>query len=90
MGTYYFKYRGDTYTVTVKVTDSEEKEPRFTVVMTSDAFPEPEDVFAIWDNTIRNYHVSEDGSVQTFSDESAAQQYLNRLTETVQSWFPGH
>lgn len=29
---------------------ADEAEPRFSVVMTSDAFPDPEDAFAVWDN----------------------------------------
>lgn len=87
LGVYFFDYQDDTYTVTVKVIGSGEEKTRFTVVMTSDAFPDPEDAFAIWDNTIENwdntignYYADEDGRVQTFPDESSAQMYLNRLT----------
>lgn len=57
----------------------EEKEPRFSVVMTSDAFPDPEDVYAIWDETIDDYYASDDGTVHTFPARPAAQSFLRRL-----------
>lgn len=86
LGVYFFDYQDDTYTVTVKAIDSGsgKEEPRFKVVMTSDAFPDPEDIFAIWDSTIGNYYADEDGSVQTFSDETSAQMYLSRLIQTCE------
>ncbi len=58
---------------------TEEAEPRFSVTMTSDAFPDPEDAFAVWDRKIDNYYADEDGSVQTFPDEAAARNFLTRL-----------
>ncbi len=59
--------------------EDETPEPRFSVTTTSDAFPDPEDAFAIWDQAIHNYYASGDGTVPTFPDEAAAQNYLNQL-----------
>ena len=59
--------------------EDETPEPRFSVTTTSDAFPDPEDAFAIWDQRIHNYYASGDGTVPTFPDEAAAQNYLNQL-----------
>lgn len=56
-----------------------EAEPRYTVTMTSDAFPDPEDAFAIWDNQANDYYITPDGMVQTFSREEDAEQFLTRL-----------
>ena len=58
---------------------SEEQEPRFSVTVTSDAFPDPEDAFAIWDREIDNYYADDYGTVQTFPDEESAQKYLTDL-----------
>ena len=58
---------------------AEEAEPRFSVVMTSDAFPDPEDAFAIWDNQTNDYYTASDGTVRTFSREEAAEQFLTGL-----------
>ena len=57
----------------------EEEEPRFSVTMTSDAFPDPEDAFAIWDASIDNYYADVDGRIVTFPDEEKAQNYLAQL-----------
>ena len=59
--------------------EEETPEPRFFVTTTSDAFPDPEDAFAIWDQTIHNYYASGDGTVPAFPDKAAAQNYLNHL-----------
>ena len=68
---------------------SEEQEPRFSVTETSDAFPDPEDVFAIWDRNINNYYADDYGTVQTFPDEESAQKYLTRLEpENIQPVVP--
>ncbi len=68
---------------------SEEQEPRFSVTETSDAFPDPEDVFAIWDRNINNYYADDYGTVQTFPDEESAQKYLTRLEpEDIQPVVP--
>lgn len=58
---------------------AEEAEPRFSVVMTSDAFSDPEDAFAIWDNQTNDYYTASDGTVRTFSREEAAEQFLTGL-----------
>ena len=58
---------------------AEETAPRFSVVMTSDAFLDPEDAFAVWDRKSDNYYADDDGTVQTFPDEESAQSYLTRL-----------
>ena len=58
---------------------AEEAEPRFSVVMTSDAFPDPEDAFAIWDNQANDYYTASDGTVRTFTREEAAEQFLTQL-----------
>lgn len=58
---------------------AEEAEPRFSVVMTSDAFPDPEDAFAIWDNQTNDYYTASDGTVRTFSREEAEEQFLAGL-----------
>ena len=57
----------------------EEEEPRFSVTMTSDAFPDPEDAFAIWDSSIDNYYADVDGRIVTFPDEAKAEIYLAQL-----------
>ena len=56
-----------------------EEEPRYSVVMTSDAFPDPEDAFAIWDNQTNDYYITSDGTVRTFSREEDAAQFLTQL-----------
>ena len=56
-----------------------ENEPRYSVVMTSDAFPDPEDAFAIWDNQTNDYYITSDGTVRTFSREEDAAQFLTQL-----------
>lgn len=58
---------------------ADEAEPRFSVVMTSDAFPDPEDAFAVWDNQTNDYYTASDGTVRTFSREEAAEQFLAGL-----------
>ncbi|MEY8284621.1 SNF2-related protein [Lachnospiraceae bacterium 50-23] len=56
-----------------------EDEPRYSVVMTSDAFPDPEDAFAVWDNQANDYYITPDGTVRTFSREEDAAQFLTQL-----------
>ena len=51
---------------------AEEAVPRFSVVMTSDAFP-------VWDNQTNDYYTASDGTVRTFSREEAAEQFLAGL-----------
>ena len=56
--------------------ENSEPEPRFSVTMTSDAFPDPEDAFAIWDSRQDAYYALPDGRVVTFPDAEKAQAYL--------------
>ena len=65
--------------VDVEQIAADEAEPRFSVVMTSDAFPDPEDAFAVWDNQTNDYYTASDGTVRTFSREEAAEQFLAGL-----------
>lgn len=62
---------------------AEEAEPRFSVIMTSDAFPDPEDAYAIWDEAIQNYYADDYGTVWTFPDEVAAKEALHRLEQVM-------
>lgn len=60
---------------------NEEKE-QFQVVLTSDAFPDSEDAYAIWDNSANDYYIDEDEKkVVTFSDEAAADEFLQNILE---------
>lgn len=52
---------------------------RYEVIMTSDAFPEPEDVYAIWDNKYEQYYLNEDGRVETFVNDRDAKIFLREL-----------
>ena len=61
----------------------QQAELRFSVTMTSDAFPDPEDAFAIWDSSIENYYADVDGRIVTFPDEAEAQNYLTQLEENA-------
>ena len=57
----------------------DEEEPRFYVAMTSDAFPDSQDAYAIWDKTKDNYYTDENGTVRTFPDEAVAEEFLYGL-----------
>ena len=56
--------------------ETEPPEERFEVAMTSDAFPDPEDAFAIWDNIREEYYAAEDGTVLTYPTEEEAEEWL--------------
>ena len=58
---------------------AEEPAPRYEVTMTSDAFPDPEDAFAIRDNENDDYYILSDGTVPTFPTEQEAEDYLRQL-----------
>ena len=45
--------------------ESEPQEERFEILMTSDAFPDPEDVYAIWDNVREKYYADDYGKILT-------------------------
>lgn len=57
----------------------DKEEPRFYVAMTSDAFPDSQDAYAIWDKTKDNYYADENGTVRTFPNETAAEEFLYGL-----------
>ena len=54
-------------------------ERRFEVTMTSDAFPDPEDAFAIWDNNRGDYCIDGDGMVMTYPTEEKARESADSL-----------
>lgn len=56
--------------------ETEPPEERFEVVMTSDAFPDPEDAYAIWDNIREEYYADEYGKVLTYPTEEEADKGL--------------
>ena len=51
-------------------------EERFEVAMTSDAFPDHEDAFAIWDNIREEYYADDYGKVLTYPNEEEAESGL--------------
>lgn len=73
-------YYGDTELIE-SLDDSlaEEHEERFEVTVTSDAFPDPQDAFAIWDNANEEYYAETDGTVLTYSTEEEAQEGLLKI-----------
>ena len=66
-----------------KEQETELPEERFGVTMTSDAFPDPEDAFAIWDNHRRDYYINGDGMVQTYPTEEDAEAGLIKVRKTA-------
>ena len=69
-----------------KVAAEQETEPpeeRFEVTMTSDAFPDPEDAFAIWDNIREEYYADGYGKVLTYPTEETAQEGLLAVKKAV-------
>ena len=69
-----------------KVATEQENEPseeRFEVIMTSDAFPDPEDAFAIWDNIREEYYADDYGKVLTYPTEEAANEGLAKVKKAV-------
>lgn len=69
-----------------KVAAEQETEPleeRFEVTMTSDAFPDPEDAFAIWDNIREEYYADDYGKVLTYPTEETAQEGLSAVKKAV-------
>ena len=63
--------------------ETEPPEERFEVIMTSDAFPNPEDAFAIWDNIREEYYADTDGRVLTYPTEEAATAGLLKVRKAV-------
>ena len=62
---------------------AEQPEERFEVTMTSDAFPDPEDAFAIWDNIREEYYAAEDGTVLTYPTEEEAEKGLAEVRKAA-------
>jgi N12 class adenine-specific DNA methylase len=60
------------------VISGDEPRPRFEVCVTSDAWADPEDAYAIWDNQQEEYY-SEDDIVVTFAEKEQADEYLQTL-----------
>ena len=52
---------------------AEPPEERFEITMTSDAFPNPEDAYAIWDNIREEYYADDYGTVLTYPTEEEAE-----------------
>ena len=63
--------------------ETEPPEERFEVIMTSDAFPDPEDAFAIWDNIREEYYAADDGTVLTYPTEEAAEAGVLKVRKEV-------
>ncbi|MDE6251430.1 MAG: DEAD/DEAH box helicase family protein [Lachnospiraceae bacterium] len=65
-----------------KDAEEQETEPpqeRFEVTMTSDAFPDPKDAYAIWDNSRGDYCIDDDGMVMTYPTEEEARESADSL-----------
>ena len=63
--------------------ETEPPEERFEVTMTSDAFPDPEDAYAIWDNIREEYYADDYGKVLTYPTEEQAETGLLKVRKTV-------
>ena len=63
--------------------ETEPPEERFEVTMTSDAFPDPEDAYAIWDNIREEYYADAYGKVLTYPTEEQAEAGLLKVRKTV-------
>ena len=63
--------------------ETEPPEERVEVIMTSYAFPDPEDAFAIWDNIREEYYAADDGTVLTYPTEEAAEAGLLKVRKEV-------
>ena len=63
--------------------ETEPPEERFEVIMTSDAFPDPEDAFAIWDNIREEYYAADDGTVLTYPTEEEAEAGLLKVRKAI-------
>ena len=63
--------------------ETEPPEERFEVILTSDAFPDTEDAYAIWDNIREEYYADDDGKVLTYPTEEEAQAGLLTVRKFV-------
>ena len=59
--------------------ETELPEERFEVVMTSDAFPDPEDAYAIWDNIREEYYADSYGKILTYPTEEEVETGLTAV-----------
>ena len=63
--------------------ETELPEEHFEVVMTSDAFPDPEDAYAIWDNIREEYYADSYGKILTYPTEEEAETGLTAVRKEV-------
>lgn len=63
--------------------ETEPPEERFKVTLTSDAFPDLEDAFAIWDNIRDEYYANADGKILTYATEEEAITGLDEVKKFV-------
>ncbi len=64
--------------VFIKETDSED---RFTLMQTSQDFPDTDNMYAIWDNLYGVYYTDNDGNMAVFPDMESAQTSLDYLND---------
>lgn len=57
--------------------------PRYSVRGMSDAFPDPEDVYCIWDNINDKYCVDCDGTALTFREIWQAQEFIDKYYDKI-------
>ena len=57
--------------------------PRYEAAITSDAFPDPEDAFAVWDNKSDDYYIDGDGTVRTFPTSKEAEAFAAELENAL-------
>ena len=69
--------------MSAKKQETEPLQERFEVTMTSDAFPDPEDAYAIWDNSRGDYYINGDGMVLTYPTEEDAEAGLLKVRKTA-------
>jgi len=58
---------------------------RFEVTITSDAFPDIDDSFAIWDNKYNDYYTLGDGTIPTFRFESDAEDCCKTIKDYLKN-----
>lgn len=68
---------------TAEESETELPEERFEVIMTSDAFPDPEDAYAVWDNIREEYYADSYGKVLTYPTEEEAEAGLLAIQKEV-------
>ncbi len=68
--------------MSAKKQETEPLQERFEVTIT-DAFPDPEDAYAIWDNSRGDYYINGDGMVLTYPTEEDAEAGLLKVRKTA-------